>query len=396
MVSRQGSDDEGELSDGTEWSTNSIDALVAPSEIEGDADEAWVTDMEERIEALIDRKRSATEGREQMMSGLISNLTRHYAAEQLKPKMGELLPNLLKSVKSGQSEREVVLALRTLALILVTDPSEDLYDAVQGLIKQTINDSEYPAAKVAAIRALSVATFYGGASLEETEEVMEFYLDIASSDGAMIDEADNGQVVVAVLEEWGFLATQLEDMEETTEQAMDCFVDQLESSDVGVQVAAGDNIALLFEKSYTEAESDDEDEASGEDAADGTRMVKRYTVYRQTHQLQQILERLAKESSRRISKKDRKHMHVQFKDVLSTVENPTRGPRYSTALDEEGREFGSRMKVAIQGHGKMTIDKWWKLHRLNGLKRLLQSGFMVHYEHNQTVFDSLPVIVEDE
>lgn len=396
VASRAGSDDEGDFSDDTEWSTNSIDALVAPSDLDGDvANEAWISDLEDRINAIVDRKRSSTEGREQQMSAFIITLTRHFAREELRPRVDELLPALLKGVKSGQSERETILAMKALAMILITEPSETIYDAVQDPIKKTINDSEHPAAKLAAIHALSIATFYGGASEEETQDVMDFFLDIASTDGAVIEEADNGDIVVAALEEWGFLATQMEDMEESTEVAMDTFVDQLESSDVGVQIAAGDNIALLYEKSYTEAESDDEPEDADEEDEGGNRMVKRYTVYRQTHQLQQILERLAKASSKRISKKDRKHLHLEFNDILNTIEKPTRGPRFSTALDEEGRELGSRMKIAISGGGKMTIDKWWKLHRLNGLKRLLQSGFMVHYEFNQTVFDSLPVIVED-
>ena len=57
--------------------------------------------------------------------------------------------------------------------------------------------------------------------------------------------------------------------------------------------------------------------------------------------------------------------------------------------------MGSRLKVAIHGGGRMTIDRWWKLHRLNALKRLLREGFLVHYEVNQVVFDSLPVVVEE-
>jgi translation elongation factor EF-1beta len=396
VASRNVSDDESEYSD---WGADSIDGLIAPSEIEEDAEpDAWIGSLEERIEAIIDRKRSSTEGREEMMRGLCSVLTRHYAQAEIEPKINDLLPALLKSVKSGQSEREITFALKAIALILITDPSETIYDAVRDAFKKTIEDSPYPAAKIAAIHALSVATFYGGAAEEETEEIMDFFLDIASSDGAVIEETDNAQAVVAALEEWGFLATQLEDVEDLTEAAMDTFVDQLESSDANVQIAAGDNIALLFEKSYTEAESDDEpEEADAEDdeTAPGPRMVKRYTVYRQVHQLQQQLEALSKASSKRISKKDRKNLHLSFNDVLSTVENPKRGPRYSTALDPDGRQYGSRLKVAVHG-GKMTIDKWWKLHRLNGLKRLLQGGFMAHYEFNQTVFDSLPVIVEDD
>lgn len=292
-----------------------------------------------------------------------------------------------------------MLALKALALILITIPDETIYDNVQETIKSTITDTQHAIAKVAAIHALGVVTFYGGASVEETEATMELLLEIVDSDGAMIDEADNAEIVTASLEEWGFLATQLDDMEESTEAAMDTFVDQLGSSDVGVQIAAGENIALLFEKSHTEAESDedvgDEDEDEDGNNRNGPRMIKRYNVYRQQHLLEQTLEQLVKSSSKRVSKKDRKALHTAFADILNTVEKPTRGPRYSTALDEDGRELGSRLRVAIHGGGRMTIDTWEKLLRLNALKRLLQGGFLSHYEHNEVVFDSLPVIVED-
>lgn len=385
-------DDEGEFSDDTEWST-----LIAPADVD-EASNQWVAVLDERINAITDRKRSSTEGREADMSAFNLLLTRHFAQEQIQRRVDQVVAALLKSVKSGQSEREVTLATKALALIIITEPSETIYDAVADVFKRTINDSPYPRAKTAAIHALSVATFYGGATLEETEDIMDLFLDIASTDGAVIEEADNGEIVAAALEEWGFLCTQMDDMEEMTEPAMDTFVDQLESSDAGVQIAAGSNIALLYEKSHTEAGSDDEPESDDETGAKGTRLVKRYTVYRQQHNLEQILERISKRSSKRMSKKYRRQLHLEFNDILTTVENPTRGPRYSTALDMDGREYGSRLKVTIPGHGggKMMVDKWWKLHRLHALKRLLQSGFMVHYEFNQVVFDSLPVIVEDD
>ena len=335
------------------------------------------------------------------------DLTRHYAQEEIRPKVEELVPNILKSVKSGQTERETVLALKALALMLITEPSENLYDAVAGAIKTTITDAQHPMAKIAAIHALSIVTFYGGATTEETEEVMDFLLEIVSSDGSSIEEEDNGEIVVTALEEWGFLATQIEDLEESTEVAMETFVDQLQSSDVGVQIAAGDNIALMFEKSYTPAESDDDvDDEEAEtqnqipaDANGGTgeRMIKRYTVYRKLPQLSHTLSELAKASSKRISKKEKKALHLTFTDILHTVEKPTRGPRYSTALDEDGNEMGSRLKVTVHAAGgKMMIDKWWMLHRLNGLKRLLQSGFLVHFERNEVVSETLPGAVDDD
>lgn len=402
VASRNASDDEGDyFSDGTAFSTNSIDGMISPGEVDSEAPEAWHQDLGDNINEIVDRKRSSVQGREEALIRLCALLTRHFCKEEIEGRMGELVPALMKSIKSGVTERETVLALKAMTLVLITDPRDTVYDAVSGPMKQCINDGQHTSAKVAAIHSLSVVTFYGGAATEEVGNIMDFLLDIVSSDGAVIGEDDNADIVAAALEEWGFLATQLDDMEESTEVAMETFVDQLESGDVDVQVAAGENIALLFEKSYTEAESDDDEPEEDDNhhtanGHSGPRMIKRYTVYRQQHQLTSSLSSLAKASSKRLSKKDRKQLHLVFSDILTTVEKPTRGPRYSTALDEDGREFGSRMKVAVHGGGKMTIDHWWKLHRLNGLKRLLQAGFLVHYEFNEVVFDSLPVIVEDE
>jgi hypothetical protein len=395
--SRNVSDDESEAG---EWGSNSIDELLSEGGEEVPQD-ALRADLYQRIEQILDRKRSSTEGRELTLNAFTSDLIRHYSKPEIQSRMSDLLPAILKSVKAGQSERETALGLKAIALMIITVPSDTVYDAVANPIKAAISDSQYPAVKVAAIHTLGVATFYGGASTEETEDIMELLLEIASSDGASIEEADNADIVTAALQEWGFLATQLDDMEDATEPAMDTFVDQLESSESRVQIAAGENIALMFEKSFTEAESDDEsaDEDEREEirrtGAD-SRMIKRYTVYRQQHNLTRSLEELTRASSKRMSKKDKKAIHMAFQDVLNTVEKPTRGPRYSTALDEDGREYGSRLKISIHGGGKMLIDRWWKLSRLNALKRLLQGGFLTHYERNEVVFESLPVIIEDD
>jgi hypothetical protein len=395
--SRNVSDDESEAG---EWGSNSIDDFLSEGGEEVPQD-ALRADLYQRIEQILDRKRSSTEGRELTLNAFTTDLIRHFSKPEIQSRMSDLLPAVLKSVKAGQSERETALGLKAIALMVITVPSDTIYDAVANPIKSAISDSQYPAVKVAAIHTLGVATFYGGASTEETEDILEFLLEIVSSDGASIEEADNADIVTAALQEWGFLATQLDDMEDATEPAMDTFVDQLESSESRVQIAAGENIALMFEKSFTEAESDDEsaDEEEREEirrtGAD-SRMIKRYTVYRQQHNLTRSLEELTRASSKRMSKKDKKAIHMAFQDVLNTVEKPTRGPRYSTALDEDGREYGSRLKISIHGGGKMLIDRWWKLSRLNALKRLLQGGFLTHYERNEVVFESLPVIIEDD
>ena len=395
--SRNVSDDEGELSDTTQWSSHSIDELIATAADDDLPQEAWIADLEDRINEICDRKRSSVQGREDTLQHFNVDLTRHYAQEEIKPKIDELMPNIMKSIKSGHTERETVLALRALSLMLITEPSEKLYDQVSDSVRGIIADADHPMAKIAAIRTLSTASYYGGATEEEIAKVMDYFLEIVSSDGASIDEEDNGEIVVAALEEWGFLATQVDDLEDANEDAMETFIDQLQSSDARVQKAAGENIALLFEKSYTEAESDDE--ADGADAAngnDGEVMIKRYTAYRNLHRLEAVLTELAKASSKRLSKNDKKMLHRTFTDILHTIEKPTRGPRYSTALDIDGNEYGSRLKIKVTKGGTMLINTWWKYHRLEALKRLLQGGFGVHYERNSNVFDTLPVDLDEE
>lgn len=261
-----------------------------------------------------------------------------------------------------------------------------------------MSHSESILVKTAAIHTLGATAFYGGASDSELEDIMSMLLEIVESDGLSVEAHDDPSVVTAALEEWGFLATQLDDLEDITEEAIEAFVEQLQSADAGVAIAAGENIALLYEKSYTEQEDDEEvpsdDESDEETDPTAPKMIKRYAVYRREDQLRHTLESLATISGRNISKKDKKSLHSNFADILNSVENPTRGPRYQSAINQEtGKRYGSRMTVRIHRTGEMRIDQWWKLHRLKALRRILQGGFVQHYENNEVVFESLPYVL---
>ena len=289
-------------------------------------------------------------------------------------------------------------------MTLITSPSETIYETASPALKRTITDSTSVTTKTAAIHTLGTCTFYGGASEDEILDNMFYLLEIISSDGHYIDAADEARPVTTALEEWGFLATLIDDVSDITEDAMEAFVEQLDSSDPSVQIAAGENIALMYEKSYTPPEeneilsdSDEDLTVDPEDAPGAPKLVKRYDAYRRTDQLIHKLSSLAKLSTRSISKKDKKSIHTNFADILNSVEHPTHGPRYQNAInDETGRKYGSRMAVRIHKDGVMRIDKWWKLMRLKGLRRVLQGGFVVHYERNGVVFESLPIVMTVE
>ena len=288
-------------------------------------------------------------------------------------------------------------------MTLITSPSDLIYEAVSAPLKNAIADSLSIASKTAAIHTLGACIFYGGASDDEILENMEYFLEIVTSDGEHISALDAPLPVTAAIEEYGFLATLIDDLSLDSEEAVDAFTDQLSSSFPAVQIAAGENIALLYEKSYHTLSSDDndlhpisdyssEDIISDPDASPGVpKLLQTYVPYRRTDQLMHKLSELASLSTHRLSKKDQKALRTTFADISSSIEFPTHGPRYQNAVSHEtGKRYGSRMVVRIHRDGVMRIDKWWKLHRLQGLRRVLQGGFVTHYEKNGVVFESLP------
>ncbi|KAI1006458.1 hypothetical protein K3495_g1763 [Podosphaera aphanis] len=357
-----------------------------------DTSEIWAQNLENRVDEIINRKRSSVKGREDALATYTNLLSSHYALDEIQRKTSELFPAFIKSVKAENSEKETCYASHALALTFITVPSEDFYDAVHQGLKQAIKNSGYKSVKASAIHTLSVAAIYGGASDSEIDEIMDELLGIIESDGHSVDAADEAEVVTAASQAVGYLATYQNDLEEKSEIALDAFLEQLESSDVSVQVAAGENIALFYEKIYDYQQSKNGRVSEKEDEEDvGSDSIEPRNLYHRVDHALHMLKKLASESSRSIAKKDRKILHSIFSDVLNTVEHPNRGPRYQNAInDQTGKRYGSRMSVRIQKTASLRIDKWWKLHRLQALKRILGGGFVIHYQNNEAVFESLP------
>ncbi|KAI4199208.1 MAG: hypothetical protein LQ350_004764 [Teloschistes chrysophthalmus] len=400
-VSSAGSEEEevGNLSDETSFSTNSIDELL-----NGDnpVTDAWRSDLADRIQELIDRKRSSVQGREKCLAIYARILTAQYAEEDIRGKEAELVVAFLKSIKAETSERETILATKALAMTVITSPSDLIYEAVCGPLKRVISDSASVPSKTAAVHCLGTCTFFGGASDEEILENMAYLLEIVASDGAFIEAQDEPGPVVAALEEWGSLSTLIDDLAEESEEAAESFVEQLSSNEPSVQIAAGENIALLYEKSFRPLTEDDgatefdEDDivADPDDIHGVPKLVKSYDAYRRTDILKDTLAELASVHNRHMSKKELKSVRTNFADILHSVEYPTHGPRYrNTISNKNGNRYGSGMAVKIHKQGVMKIDKWWKLHRLQALRKVLQDGFVTHYESNPVVFESLPIMI---
>ncbi|KAF1951595.1 IFRD domain-containing protein [Byssothecium circinans] len=402
-VSRQGSDDEDYFSDETAMSANSIDDILNSDDADI-SDESWQSDLQTYIEQIVDRKGSSTDGRAASLASYAHTIMTRYAKDEVESRMDELVPSMVRSIKQETSEDETTAALKALGVTIITLDSDTIYDDVADVLKNTISHSESVTLKTGAIHTLGTAAYFGGTSEEEIEDLLTYFLEIVESDGLSANAHDEPSVVTAALEQWGLLATVLDDAQEATDAAIEAFVDQLESADVNVQIAAGENIALMFEKSYTPIEAGEklsEDEVEDDETPPGAeKMIKRYDVYRRPDQLMHTLDQLAKASDRSISKKDRKSLHSNFADIRKTVEKPTRGPGYSTAIDQEtGKMYGGgRLKFQVLMRrfnctAEVKLDRWWKLRVYSALKKQLAAGFSHHFDENEAVSRCLPSYV---
>lgn len=376
------------------FSINSIDAFLETDEINEYTTDVVREGLGTVIDQILDRKGQHNSFREGSLGTYAKYLTSHYLADIIYNRVDDLLATLTKIIKQEPSEVEVTLALRCVALTAITFDSASLYESVSSSLKRAISDSQSLPIKTAAIYSLGISSSFGGAAEEEIMEIMTFLLEIVSSDGAFVEADDSAEVVAAALNTYGFLATQVEDLEVESEDAVTAFLDQLDANDVRVQVAAGENIALLYEKSYTPREEGDEssseDETTEDDVAGGgphiqSYLIKRYDAYHNKHEVMQKVSALASFSSKSVNRRDKRTLHQTFACIESTIEDPRSGLQSNNA---------SKMVVRIHREGEMRVDKWWKLMRLNAIRRLLGAGFVNHYlEGNKQLLEAVPMLM---
>ena len=377
-------------------SINSIDELLASDDFNEQAPDTLKQELRDRIEELTDRKGSSNKGREECLTSYIRILNSHHIADELYGKTPDLISAFSRSIKAETSEKEAMLGLKALELTAITLPDESLYENVSAQLKRTVSDSQSYPTKAAALHCLSTCISFGGADEQEITDTLTWLLEIISSDGAFIDATDDAETVTAALRVYGYLATQIEDLEDDSEDAIAAFMEQLDSTNADVQIAAGENIALLYEKSYSPLEEDEtlsdmeepeqEDDSSGDDSGD-SHLVKRYNAYHNTSEVIEKVSALASLSTHKLNKRIKRQLHQSFASILITVENPRLGLRTNNARG---------MRVKIQQSGEMDVDSWWKLMRLNALRRSLAGGFVNHYyEGNKQVLDMLPIIMRE-
>jgi hypothetical protein len=376
-------------------SINSVDAFLEADDIMEFTTEESLPGLERAVDHLLERKAGVHEI-EAALEFYVKSLICHFTPDIVYRYIDELIPLFVRRIKTERTEKETLLALRALALSTITYPDMTIYEKVSEPLKRCVLASSVGAIKAGAISCLGVCTMWGGAGEDEIVDVLNYLLEIVSSDGAFVNADDNAEVVTAALQTYGFLATLVEDMEAESEDAVAAFLDQLDADDVRVQVAAGENIALLYEKSCTEREGDDDYDSESEDAAvteeeaakklrrDESGRIKRYNAYHNTDEVLEKVKRLASAHTKAMNRRDKLFLHKSFPRIATTIEEPKLGI-------QARRDGAGDIKVRIHGDFEIRVDQWQKLMRLNAIRRVLGVGFVNHYfEGNKQLSNTVP------
>lgn len=360
----------------------------------GDEDNgrSWTDRLQMRVTQIVaggrsgERKKMSNQEREDMLKSYLHLVRHYYVQHEIRSSMNEIILGLVRSARIGGSANERTLALGALTVTILTNPTDTILDQHVSSLKSAA-ESDEEEVKVAAIYALAVAAMYGDGSTEAAEDMLQYMIDIVESDGHIIDAPDSADVVVAALKSWGFIAAHLEDLSDQSEQAMEAFVEQLNSTDAHVQTSAGDNIALLFE---TAREMEEES---------GEKLNFKYDPKRLAQQMRDI-----SRGSKSMSKRDRRHLKGDFTSIATGLERG-KGPGYSTAgfpmsnphkggsvvnsaHGDDINEFGYRQTIFV-GKEKLTIDSWALSAKTEFLRTVLAGGFPTHLAKNETVQEML-------
>lgn len=405
-VSRVGSsEDDSEGDDDLIASVVSLD-LSTFSTYDQAAPDVWQSELRNVSDQIIERsrtKRNTAEAREEILAVYTNILRAQWASEEVEPLLADLIPALLKCFRAGSGEGETQYALKALAMTVVTT-GEQLFEEVHQPLRARILDSSSHKAQETAIHTLGTCAFFGGADMQDVEDLMDFLLDIIETGGESVEAGNSAAIVSAALQEWGVLATMFEDLEGKTDRPLECFENQLESNDFAVQQAAAENIALIYEQSWTQLEDDEQADVDKDpDQYESghfqrKKWKKRYSPYHNNageYSIKSKLSDLSRSMNRHVAKDKRKVLHQVAKDVLDTIEHPYRGPRFSTAIDENAIGYLGHRLIIRFGSGRssgneLTLDRWWKMVRYEAVKRVVAGGFAEHYAKNMVVREAIP------
>jgi len=235
------------------------------------------------------------------------------------------------------------------------------------LLKRNITNCETYNAKTANLETLCWCWFL--ISEESDIKSQLAYLEDFINEKSFSIAKESAWFFQSCLDMWCLLLTKL-DKSLVVDEYLDSLINivQLLTSDydIYVRLAAGEALALVV-SIVSKIETDSERDYS----------KFYFNGYFNVLQVMDVLQTTDEVQNRKISKKDREKQRYTFKEVLSTLETGT------SPISE----------MSINGR-KYTFSSWVEIKRIEILRSILGSGFLIHLQYNPLVSDLLDITVD--
>jgi len=311
-------------------------------------------DFAEVLEKLAEKRTSTREtGLKELTAGL-----RSYAfADAALANRETIFSSLISLLRRG-GEKEGVLCAEALGLmLLLIGPEEDeIFTQVRGPLEYVVTRGQHEEVRVEAARALAMGSFICNTEEEVTLANLSFFQDLFS--GESEGERASDELKAAGVDSWALIATVAPNGYHTHElraQLLEELLALLDASSAELKVAAGEGLALLREywRGVTVASHDVS--AEEEDL------------------LESIVDRLqdmAREGSKRMSRKDKKAQRASFREVYAAV---AEGQPPEEVINFRTRSF--------------RLTSWEKMKQLEAFRDCLQGGFLAAFAKNSVIHD---------
>lgn len=310
------------------------------------------------MEKLTEKRTSTREsGLRELCAGLRSYAFAEQALGNRETAVGSVL-GLVK--RAGPTEGVLCCEALGLLLLLLGPEEDEVFGQVVAPLEFVITRSRYEDVRVEAVQALALGCFICSSEEEATVRALRLLYDVftGNSEGAPATD----ELKAAALDGWALLATTAPRSYHTAQLRSRLWgelLGLLGSPCAELRVSAGEALALLVEHWREEqgvAEGGALELPADEEAALDEGIDR--------------LQELAKEGSKRMSRRDKKAQRASFREVYAAV-----------ALGEPPEEV-----LAFRTQ-TFRLTSWAKLKQLEALKDCLQGGFLVGFARNPVIHE---------
>ncbi|KAI8149944.1 interferon-related developmental regulator [Fennellomyces sp. T-0311] len=253
-----------------------------------------------------------------------------------------LLQLLMRSLRKPGSTLEAILAAKGIGLAFINngaDDQDELFGMVLSLLKNTMTDASDVRLKHQCIETLALITLIA-ASDADTKGGLDYFYKLLVSNGSSLQpdtklsQGALDELLCTTLRAYGLLYASVfgdgragwEDAWDESQGVMPVHLDFLESASKESRVAAGENVALMFDCVHVSHKHATEDD------------VEEMPEYEEMDELIDMLQRLSTDSNRRVNKQDRKEQKSAFRDIIRSIESGSR-PKQKLKIDGQPMIF---------------------------------------------------------